>query len=404
MSKGISTIEITELRRLIMSSFGILPKTVNDCHRISSLYSSMGYSISGHSIARILKILPERKTYRSTLDSLLRGLGFISYYEFSESLKRKTKWENPSLIKENSLNSFPLAQIELYILGREWEALKEFCELIEIKEPPNILDVMRFGSLIRSVHDQESLFRIIEIELTRQLLFHYFVDEDDLNGMYTKALLRHEKNEHFTSEDQLFNTLYMQNQKIYRTGNFSALSSLKDPTTENEHLISRFYENKIMRSRDKLQSKRNMNHFVKELELIYYKLSVEGRSWLIARCLKASSISGCLMMMLKNELFSSMFLHQYINIKDQIRSTADLMLQFFYFANKRSNNDLSVGMIRPMSFIHLNESHQRIAVESLQYQLLFKGQVSISKKTISTFRQSHQLWAIKALEQLQLIN
>jgi hypothetical protein len=236
------------------------------------------------------------------------------------------------------------------------------------------------------------------------LLFHYFVDEDDLNGMYTKALLRHEKNEHFTSEDQLFNTLYMQNQKIYRTGNFSALSSLKDPTTENEHLISRFYENKIMRSRDKLQSKRNMNHFVKELELIYYKLSVEGRSWLIARCLKASSISGCLMMMLKNELFSSMFLHQYINIKDQIRSTADLMLQFFYFANKRSNNDLSVGMIRPMSFIHLNESHQRIAVESLQYQLLFKGQVSISKKTISTFRQSHQLWAIKALEQLQLIN
>ena len=147
-----------------------------------------------------------------------------------------------------------------------------------------------------------------------------------------------------------------------------------------------------------------MNHFVKELELIYYKLSVEGRSWLIARCLKASSISGCLMMMLKNELFSSMFLHQYINIKDQIRSTADLMLQFFYFANKRSNNDLSVGMIRPMSFIHLNESHQRIAVESLQYQLLFKGQVSISKKTISTFRQSHQLWAIKALEQLQLIN
>jgi hypothetical protein len=364
----------------------------------------MGYSISGHSIARILKILPERKTYRSTLDSLLRGLGFISYYEFSESLKRKTKWENPSLIKENSLNSFPLAQIELYILGREWEALKEFCELIEIKEPPNILDVMRFGSLIRSVHDQESLFRIIEIELTRQLLFHYFVDEDDLNGMYTKALLRHEKNEHFTSEDQLFNTLYMQNQKIYRTGNFSALSSLKDPTTENEHLISRFYENKIMRSRDKLQSKRNMNHFVKELELIYYKLSVEGRSWLIARCLKASSISGCLMMMLKNELFSSMFLHQYINIKDQIRSTADLMLQFFYFANKRSNNDLSVGMIRPMSFIHLNESHQRIAVESLQYQLLFKGQVSISKKTISTFRQSHQLWAIKALEQLQLIN
>lgn len=401
----IVTLTNSERKRLcniLSTRFGIELKTVAQCQKLEIIYQKLNLSISGHTIARIIGILESRKTYLSTLDILVKGLGYFSYKEFSSQIAPTLNYYTTAKIEENSLNASTISSIELLMHTKKWDQLAAYCEHINLENPIGINEVMRFGNSFRTITNPLEIQKLIQIELTRNLLFHYFIDEDDPNGNYAKALEIFAKSEFSNPNDKLLCELYKQNQFLYQSKNTVEFPNIAFRENVHVHLLSRQLENYILKKPHLFKSKANSRHFFIQFEKHFYSLKLDCRSWLIARCLKAASQSGVLIRFLKSDLFNHLFTKQYAQIKGEIKSTAHLIIQFFSLCWSIYQKNKHLVKPEPIQYLHLNESKQRIAIESAQGFLYFQGSMKNQGDFLNDYSKIHQAWIHKAIVQLGL--
>ncbi len=388
MVKEVDQLFLHELAREIERKIGFQVREFHDCKTLSNLLSGSNKMVSAHSLARFYGLAKkDHRPYTSTLNLLAEFVDYSSFSVFCKDLAERMKY---SLAKKNgfALGEFSLTALELTIATNDWKNFQRILESYQIDHQKNDLS-MFLGNAVR-VHNQREDFlqALIEIENGRHLFFESFVDEDDPNQYYSKALVNYYADFRTTNESKIFQTCFLNTSKIYRNEVVEsiAMDALIQQTLEYKnlhfHQISRLFELTILRQG--AWSSVLASH-IENMLAIVNNYDVYKNCWILARSIKALAFTRNLRHAMGNSDFRRAIETSYLALNGQISSIAELIIQLTYHTFFRKQGEI----LFPPSRIrekHLNETNARIAIEAATALLNAKEPVKgILKSNLQSF-------------------
>ena len=379
---------------------GIILSTVKDCKQLSDWLSVKGLGVSGHTIARLIGILPSRRTYKSTLNVLSEAVGMCSWGHFCRYHMEYEMDNRLSYDSKFTFNSFTFQSIELTLAAKNYLNLERITEKIELVSNPKIDQLMRFGYLVRQNHqDQDFLDCIMKNHITRSLLLEYFVDEDNPDSYYTNALLNESKRNKESESFQFFSESFLTTQYYYQgKGEICTIHEIDASNALHFHILSRNLEASILSNTSK--SIETYGYHIEKLQGYLNECTCrDERSWYLAMVIRAFSFKGMIREIMMIKFFEKELSKQFLLIQNDILSTADLIVQFAYYTwqkNMRKNQNL----IEPqrIKYLHFNENNTRICIESaLLYTLDAEQNNSLHSSLKSLTKHTGHRWVWNAM-------
>ena len=378
---------------------GIVLNSNYDCKQLAEWLNNKGFAVSGHTISRMAGFMPTRKTYKTTYNILANAVGLKSwdfFCKYQTEFVQDLAFTNDTFTK---LNSLSFSAIELALLSRNKLDLMRSTEFIDSLDEPNIMQLMRFGNLVRLNHsDKEFMELILTNKVTRDLLFNFYVDEDNPQDYYSKAI---EKNLQLNSKSkdfEVFATTYIKSQSIYKNrktkDNFKEIEA---DTLDHFHLKSRLLELKILEIDGDIKK---FGNILSELEYCLVNCNLkEDASWYLARTIKAFASKGLFKEFIQIKFVSKLLSNQYKLLQNDILSTADLIVQYAYFVNRILIEKKEIAHLPyRLKYDHFNESNVRICVETALILLLYPQQKDRFSSLSSYSKQTGNEWVLKMLK------
>jgi hypothetical protein len=360
------------LKQELRKKSGIPMLYYSDCNLLATKLFTSGFSVSSHTIARLIGFLPMRRFYPSTLNIFCRYLGFDDFSEFKIITQQKDKrsilsergiFENTNL----SIYSFQIA-LEL----ADEKSLKNHLDALNVNHDKKEDLAHLTGFLVRKSNHQNHLLQwLIEERKGRVLFYERFVDEDDPKGYYSNALKKHYLNVVETKNNQLFYYTYIISNAIYKSKivedswihAFFKLDQVIDYKSLHFHEISRLFEVRALLLTSK-GFKTTEQQLFNELLPMTIKMDPHAQSWILARFLKALAYNGKHYFPFHSEELRSLIgglIHQV-----KIESIGEAIIQFFYHIihhEQRKSLDLPLKI---NSMYTDNEFTTRLSIESAQ--------------------------------------
>ena len=366
---------------------GILLSSVNDCQKLSDWLSAKNLGVSGHTIARLVGILPSRRTYKTTLNLLAEAVGMRSWDHFYRFHMEYEMDSRLSFDSKFTFNSFTFQSIELALAAKNYLALDRITEKIETVSNPKIDHLMRFGYLVRqNQRDQDFLDSILNNHITRSLLLEYFVDEDNPDSYFTNAIWKESKRKQVSESFQFFSESFLTTQYFYQgKGKICTMHEIEASNALHFHILSRNLEASIL-SKTGTSIEAYGLHLEKLQGYLNECTCRDERSWYLARVIRAFSFKGMIRELMMIKFFEKALSKQFLLIQNDILSTADLIVQFAYYTwQKKMRKNQNLIEPQCMKHLHFNENNTRICVESA---LLY---------TLDTEKNNSMLASLKAL-------
>lgn len=352
----------------------------SDSLLLSAKMSSAGISISSHTIARFYGFLPQRRLYPATLRSFCNYLGFNDFHDY---VAFKQKNHERSLLADRRLftnSTFSEYSFKLALELMDELSIKDHLEALdphhdEIEQLAHLT-----GFLIRKSKQQERILEmLIEQKNGRTLFYERFVDEDDPEGYYSKALKKHYLKAVQTENNKLFYYTYLISNAIYKSKpiasewvtEFDRIRQSIDNKSLHFHEISRLFEVQVLLSKT-IKNSTSLNKLFDDIQHILESQAPHAQAWILARFLRAIAFID------KHKIIFSSYelcLHlDRISSQVSIQSIGELIVQLFYHLSNKEIN--SHGLTPPLqinSRFTDNEFSTRICTEAATRYLYAKN-------------------------------
>lgn len=397
---------IRQLKSEIERKVGFSINEFQDCKALSEEIKLFKISISAHTLARFFGLLKdEHRPYTSTLNLLANFLGLDSYNQFKKQLLNSNNFSLKNQMGDFTAGDFSFVALELAIQQCDWKNVQVILESYQLDNRKNDLS-MFLGNAVRQHHQKDAFLKaLVDIKNGVHLYYESFVDEDDPNSYYSKALLDYYKHVNKNEESQLFTTCFIHSKKAYLNKEFDK-NQIKDVIeTKYEfsnlhfHQVSRIFEMRILAlgrtSKGMIQCDKIISEALELLpSFIFY-----NQCWILARMIKALSFTKKLNVALKNPDFNTAICSSYFKMEGKVKSIAELIIQLTYHALLRKNGDQIFAPNR-IQEKHLNETNARIAIESATAYLFAEKQVKaiLDKNLIPFSQKTGNAWVLEMLK------
>lgn len=395
------------LCKKIRAMSGLNVSNFRECESLAVLMSQKGCAISTHTIARFFGVLPFRKTYPATLDILVNYVGYSSFHHFFEQETQFIERGLNTPVKLFDFGAYSTISLELAIETNDTESIQELLSSIDMNHSGKADVTQLLGRMVReSKHKNELLKTLISIENGRRLFYESYVDEDDANGYFSKALESYYLQHVTTFNNKLFGYCYLISKGIYSNKSVNyLLVEFEQLTLKNNseqlhfHELSRLIETQILIDGIAKKINKTYSFYLDKLLSFEQKLDNHTFAWLLARPLKAFAFTGTLKSVLQSKPFSDAIMRCYRN--SRVETTAELILQYVVHANFKNSGELYFHPpLKLQSVTHQNENNARIVLEaSTSYVFADEREKIILKKNIHLFaKQTSQTWVFESLE------
>ena len=403
------TFYIRELKKRLGIVANLEIKEFNDCKRLSELLNMKGLAVSSHTFARLFGILKDiHRPYTSTLNLICEFLGYRSFSDFCSNVGQEVEQALYAPTDAFETGDYSFIALEIAIANNDWLSTLQLLDAFDTKSTKKNEIVMRLGNAVRNHPEKQDLLKeLITSENARHLFYESYVDEDDLNGYYSKALEKYYKTASSKPGHQLFLESFLACKAIY-TNQSSDLSKfnligIKDLPKNDLHFheISRLFEIQLLLD---FQNKNLKKTLLSQLDKIC-EISIShvhhDACWILARSLKALSFAGQLKKAMTYAPFHQLVFERFQACTNKIESIAELIIQFvghaYFVKNQKIEAQFPPSKI---SVKHDNETNARILIEAATASLYAQNSVkSILDTNIHSFaKQTGQTWVFELLE------
>jgi hypothetical protein len=348
---------------------------------LSDLFKDKKILISASTFARIFSITNSKtKPYKATLDNLAK---FLDYKDWENYINYQSKYHSHSNIFLNEdANGFSKINLEIALLVKNYEAVKLELDKYEKFITSNSIhfDVANLiGRYVKiNNYDNELLIILAKSAAGRRLFYGCFVDENNENDYFSKAIYNYYLPQVPDFENTLFVTCFILAQKIYfGTIDYPILNRyqnlIKDIDIENlhYHLISRYFEcNILIDGTNKILHKNVENY----LNLIsHFAFIKQKNEWLLARSIKALLHFGFKKELINHKKINEAIITSLMKKRKSNNSAALYIIQLYYlYCNYNLNNGAYHPFYLSNEYLQGN-STEKIAIESATTYVFAKG-------------------------------
>jgi hypothetical protein len=240
---------IESLKKAIEIESGIMVNSFSRCRKLSEWLKQKDVFVSYSTLSRLFQLTNQKyQSHISTLDHIAKAIGFLSYDHFVK------------LKKEESLSSISLkqAQMHLSLLSQHATPLKSaqfFTERI-IESEINYCSLAQqlAKQLLDGNKKNEAALKFLgNSSIGRKHFFQYYIDEDDISGMYSHAINNYFVCNSNDGEEFAFSKLYYLRKLVLKNPNqYKHVNLLLEEIEKNKqhfnnlHLYSRWAEVKLL--------------------------------------------------------------------------------------------------------------------------------------------------------------
>lgn len=298
--------------------------TITQYHHCTLLHRKMkseGLFLSANTIARYFNILPHRNNiYNTSLNLLAQFVGYVNF----ESLQQSEAFDYQFQIA--------IAKFQWNVIQENKTAILANIDAIDIDQTIPWPWVRQLGYAVK----QKPHFLIPLLsnsEKGQVLFFESFVDEDNHDGYFSKALDSNFTKRKSNIQNEIFYNCFNFSQSVYRNNKNLFKNNtqwLHDITIKNHyhfHNISRIIECQWLM----LPEKHSLLTFSKIIQLVLdrtHQKKQHEQSWILARTIKALAQRKWMEKALKDEQFKSLLINNFW--ERRMDSIADLIIQWAF--------------------------------------------------------------------------
>ena len=240
---------LESLKKAIEKESGIIVNSVSRCRKLSEWLKHKNVFISYSTLSRMFQLSSQQyQTHVSTLDHISKAIGFLSYDHFIK------------LKKDESLSSISLkqAQMHLSLLGHQGNPVKSAQFFIERIIENEVIYCGLAYQLAKQLLDgnkkNETALKLLgNSSIGRKHFFQYYVDEDDISGIYSHSINNYFICNSTDGEELTFSKLYYLRKLVLKNPNqYKQVNQFLDEIELNKlhfsnlHLFSRWVEVKLL--------------------------------------------------------------------------------------------------------------------------------------------------------------
>lgn len=337
---------------------------------LSDVFKQKKLPISASTVARIYGLTTATsKPYKSTLDNLAKFLEYDNWENYVEDQSKHHFSANHFLAEKG--DGFSQSVLEMALHLKRYDAVQIMLEKYTYFEnnPVHFSTANLIGKYVKiNKYDEELLIVLANSKAGQSLFYECFVDEENDNEYFSKALFTYYLPKITNKEDVFFVYSYLLAQHSYsETIQKDFIKEYKDITKTiaidklHYHLLSRYFECSILIDgiENKLQAK--VQKYLNTISS--YALSLEKNEWLLARSIRALLYFG-----LKKELLNHVPFNEIVNTtmmkKSKFKNSAALYIIQLYWLYSNSENTITYQPFH-LSIDYLQgNSTERIAIES----------------------------------------
>ena len=393
----------------IQSGFKI--KNIGAAKRLSDLLANDKLFISSYTIGRLFGVIkPYRTPYKSTLNTLANYLKFKDWDAYCEN-QTNIPFDTNYFLTEFA-DGFSISVLNACLIDKEGcESLELVLNKLNGKEKSTLIysagEILGFH--IREIKEKNNLLEILGKNANGQLLFYEsFVDEDNHDNYFSKALENYYLPNIDNEYRKLFAYGFLINQKLYKQNEFSEFYFKQFITITNQielekchyHEVSRFYECLIIfDSYNGIIANTWENH-INELLENCKSFNIYEKAWIVSRVVKT-----LLYFNFKKELFHHKGLNELIEIMIKTERTGlhtialyAIQLYWLYRMNYLKNK-IVYKPFRINNIFFQNTKNEKLAIElGIAYLFSVGENKIILNKNINQFcKERGLLWVIKLI-------
>lgn len=240
---------LESLKKAIEKESGIIVNSVSRCRKLSEWLKQKNIFISYSTLSRVFHLSTQHyQTHTSTLDQISKAIGFLSFDHFVK------------IKKDKSLGNISLRQAQMHLSLLSYQATpiesaQFFIEKILENEVLYCSLAQQLAKqLLNGNKKNESALKFLGNNIIgRKYFYQYFVDEDDLSGIYSHSIKNYYIPNATDSEELTFSKLYNLRKLVLKSPNQH--KQINQPLNElqsnnqhiiNLHLYSRWAEVKLL--------------------------------------------------------------------------------------------------------------------------------------------------------------
>jgi hypothetical protein len=399
---------LRELKRKLEKRADISIFSHKDCKNLSEVLSQHGFHVSPMTLARCFGISPSaHRPFISTLDLLSKFLGYSSFYKFSAEVNDFIKFSLSRPELEFNTGDYSYSALEIALRVNNWDTARRLIDSYKGKYPSSMDFVWFLGNQVRNQNDKSGILKLLaDTDNGRKYFFESFVDEDDPNGYFSKALLSYYKPKTSSLRDQLFLNAFLDAKRFYKNGTITKTSKrVYEEAVVNFHdfhfhQISRLFEIRILREAYGLNRISVIASIIDELLPLIKNFNSKDQRWLLIRPIKALvATNNFEIILLGNTYFKEEIESQYLSLEFNISSTADLALQYIIFSMPIFKH-LIVSKPFRMQNVNLNDENARIILESATAAIVSTHEIGkeINKNLVHLAHSTEHSWVLQLLK------
>lgn len=356
-------------------------KSYQDTIWLSELFKEKKILISASTFARIFGITNSKtKPYKATLDNLAK---FLDYNDWDNYLNYQSKYHSYSNVFLNDdANGFSKINLEIALLLKKYDAVKLELDKYEKFIASNSIH-FEIANLIGKYvkinnYDSELLIILAKSAAGRSLFYGCFVDENNENEYFSKAIHNYYLPQVPDFENTLFVTCFIIAQNIYigkidcsLVTKYQNLIKNIDLVNLHYHLISRYFECSILIDGTYKTLDDKIENYLNQIS--HFALIMQKNEWLLARSIKALLHFGFKKELMEHKKINDV-IHASLMKKRKSNNSAALYVIQLYYLCCSDNLDINNYLPFYLSNEYLQgNSIEKLAIESATTYLFAKG-------------------------------
>ncbi len=356
-------------------------KSFPDAIWLSELFTKKKLPISASTFARLYGITtPISKPYLSTLDNLAK---FLNYYNWENYVEDQTQHHFSSNYFLTEVgDGFSQSVLEMALCLKNYELVQTQLERYPYFEdnPVHFSTANLIGKYVRMHRYEDTLLQVLASTIAGQSLFYEcFVDEDNENNNFSKAMLNHYLPKVPDFDTAFFVYSYIVAQGIY-AGTIEKNMIIKYQKLLKEtkvddlhyHLLSRYFECSILLEgiEDKLTD--TVQNYLDNI--VHYASIKEKNEWLLARNIRAILHFGFKKELLNHTKFNELINETVMQKRQNKKSAALYILQLYWLYSSKQDTGSYQPFHLSIDYLQGN-SKERIAIETATASLYAEGKL-----------------------------
>ena len=356
---------------------GVKIRSILEAQQLSDIMLSVGINLSTHTLARFFGVIkPERRHYLYTFNLIANYLGYKDYYEWEQFTLNKDIFSSRLLLS----NQFPLQELELFLISDAIDDIETILKNHHSEQlsPYKFMVSNLLGFHVRHSAKKNDLLNLLsKYDLGRELYFETYVDEDNPQLFFSKAIKELYLPTTKDSGKIIFANTFYETQQIYAGKEPIIDSNLLNLDLKSNalhpHEISRHWEYfflvKIPKSSLK-EINKNLDKLLNETSNYLH----DDKCWFLARTIRAFAFHNKLDILTSHTYFMEFCLQLNLQEGEFLNTIAALFLQTLLLSNIEYRAHIQRVKTTP-SHEFTNESHNKVLLENICKYYLHKEQL-----------------------------